>query len=106
MTLRTSPTTVLNKIATSLVAQERYQTVEEALWEMAISTLQKKVSYYQRRIRKLEKKYGMNFERFTNYLKNQANPAEEDDWFAWRSAQNMLNDWKKTYQDLRHARPC
>ena len=106
MALKISPTIVLNKIASSLVVQNRYRTVEEALWEMAISSIRDKISYYQRRTRKLEKKYGMDFERFTKHLKNKVNPAEEDDWFAWRSAQNMLNEWRKTYQDLQNERPC
>ncbi len=106
MALKTPPTMILQKIATSLVAQKRYQTVEEALWEIAISSIREKMSYYQERILKLEKKYGMDFEQFTHYLKNCANPAEEDDWFAWRSARNMMNDWEKSYQDLHHARPC
>lgn len=105
MASETSPVTVLHQIATSLVARERYQTVEEALWELAISSIKKKISYYQRRIRNLEKKHGMTLEQFTQYLKNRANPDEEDDWFAWQAAQDMLNDWKLAYQDLSHERP-
>ncbi len=105
MTPGLSPTTILNQVARSLVAKERYTTVEEALWELALSAVRSKIASYRRRIKKLENKYGMDFEQFSKDLENRASPNEEDDWFAWRSAQNMLVDWKKTYQEMLHARP-
>ncbi len=100
-----SPTAILNKVARSLVATERFDSVEHALWEMALSAIRGKTSYYRRRIRGLENKYGLDFDQFTLLLKNNADPAREDDWLAWRSAQNMLVDWQQSYQDLLHARP-
>ena len=102
MTLYQSPTSVLNKVAGSLVATRRFATVEDALWDMAVSTVRGKVTFYKRRIRKMEQKYGMDFDRFTARLKGKATPAQEDDWLAWKSALSMLTDWQKTYQDLRH----
>ncbi len=105
MSLRLSPSTVLNQVAGSLVAKHRYATVEEALWQLALSAVRSKVVYYRRRIRKLESRYGVDFDTFTARLKDQATPAEEDDWLAWRSARNMLTDWQKAYRDLLHARP-
>ena len=103
MTLHTSPNSVLHKVARSLVAAKRFATMEEALWDMAISTVRGKVTYYRRRIRKMENKYEMDFDKFTTRLKGKATPAQEDDWLAWKSARSMLADWQKTYQDLRHA---
>ncbi len=105
MSLRLSPSTVLNQVAGALVAKQRYATVEEALWELAFSAIRSKSIYYKRRIRRLEKKYGVDFDRFTARLKGQATPAQEDDWLAWRSARSMLADWQKTHQDLLNARP-
>jgi hypothetical protein len=103
MTLYNSPSSVLNKVAGSLVAAKRFATVEEALWDMAVSTVRGKVTYYRRRIRRMENKYGMDFDKFTARLKGKATPAQEDDWLAWKSARSMLAGWQKTYQDLRHA---
>ena len=103
MTLYNSPNSVLNKVAGSLVAAKRFATVEEALWDMAVSTVRGKVTYYRRRIRRMENKYGMDFDKFTARLKGKATPTQEDDWLAWKSACSMLADWQKTYQDLRHA---
>jgi len=100
-----SPTGVINHVATSLVAKQRYSTVEEAIWELALTSIRSKTVYYRRRIRKLENKYGTDFDKFTVRLKNQAAPAEEDDWLAWRSALSMLADWQKAYQDMIHESP-
>ena len=104
MALAISSTIVLDKVATTLVAQQRYTTIEEALWELALSAVRAKLVYYRRRVRRLERKHGMEFEQFTAHLQNRATPAEEDDWLAWRSAYRMLLDWQKAYQDLLYAR--
>jgi hypothetical protein len=101
-----SPTGIIKQVATSLVAKQRYSTLEEAIWELALSSVRSKTAFYRRRIRKLENKYGTDFNKFTVRLKNQATPAEEDDWLAWRSALSMLADWQKAYQDLIHESPC
>ena len=102
MTLHTSPNSVLTKVARSLVVSKRLATVEGALWDMAITTVRGRVSYYRRRIKRMENKYGMDFDKFTTRLKGKATPEQEDDWLAWKSARSMLMDWQKTYQDLRH----
>ncbi|MBI5291570.1 MAG: hypothetical protein HY872_06820 [Chloroflexi bacterium] len=104
MTVTTSSTTILNKVASSLVATQKYATIEEALWELALTTVRNKVIYYQRRIRKLERKYHTDFDSFTIHLKGRATPAEEDDWLAWKSARRMLADWRKAYRDLLNER--
>ena len=69
---------------------------------MAITTVRSKMSYYRRRIKKMENKYGTDCDKFTARLKGKAIPEQEDDWLAWKSARSMLTDWQKTYQDLRH----
>jgi hypothetical protein len=100
MALHTSPNMVLTKVAASLVAAKRYSTTEEALWDMALSTVRGKVSYYRRRIRRLEAKHGMDFDAFTAYLKDRASPTQEDEWLSWKSALSMLKDWQMTYRDM------
>jgi hypothetical protein len=100
MTYDALPKTILNQVASSMVATQRYATQEEALWQLALSAVRSKTAYYRRRIRGLERKYGIDFDTFTTRLKNQATPSQEDDWLAWRSARRMLSDWQKAYQDL------
>ena len=97
MSLNMTPTTILSKVADALVATQQYASVEEALWGLALTAAHNKVVYYQRRIRRLERKYGVDFDTFTCRLQGQATPAAEDDWLRWRSAHNMLIDWRLTY---------
>jgi hypothetical protein len=100
-----TPVNILNTVAGSLVAKQKYSTIDEALWELALSAVRGKVDHYRRRIRRLENKYSTDFDAFTARLKGRATPAEEDDWLAWKSAQRMLTDWQQACQDLLHDRP-
>lgn len=100
MSATTSPVDVLTAIARSLVVAQEYSSVEEALQGMALSEVQRKIVYYRRRIRGLERKYGTGLDAFTAQLQGRATPSEEDDWLAWRSATHMLADWQKTYEKL------
>ena len=68
MSVMVSPADVLTTIARSLVAMQRYSTVEDALNGLAISEVQRKVTSYQRRIRALERKHDANFETFSARL--------------------------------------
>jgi hypothetical protein len=87
-----------------LVARRKYASISDALRGLALSAVRDKTTYYRRRIRKFERKYVMDFDKFTARLKGRATPPEEDDWLAWRSAQRMLTDWERAYRDLRNAR--
>ena len=103
MSLTTSSVDVLTTIARSLVVAQKYASVEEALQAMAVSEVQRKMGYYRRRIRALERKYGTDFETFSARLQARATPAEEDDWLGWRSANRMLADWQTAYEELQSA---
>jgi len=96
-----SPTKILTSVAGSLVTTQRYPTMEAALRDLALAAVRSKTLYYRRRIRRLERKYGTDFDSFSAHLQGRATPAEEDDWFAWRSARRMLADWQETYQELK-----
>jgi len=104
MSVTVSPTKILNTVAGSLVAKQKYASIEEALWEITLSAVRNKTAYYRRRIRKLERKYAMDFDTFTEELKGRATPDEEDDWLEWRSALSMLDDWQQAYRDLLNDR--
>ena len=100
MTQGATPSQILTSVAETLVVKQQYESVEDALWEIALSAVKSKASHYRQRIRRLERKYGVDFEHFTAGLINRAPPAEEDDWRTWRSAVAMLRDWDSTYQEL------
>lgn len=96
---------IIDKVTKSMVLNRRCKSEEEALWELALSAVRRKTALYRRRIRSLERKYIADFDAFTLRLSGCATPAQEEDWMAWRIAQDMLYDWQQTYQDLRHAKP-
>ncbi len=100
MPSNTSPTEILASVAGSLVATQRYATMDAALRDLALSAVRGKTLHYRRRIRRLERKYATDFDTFSERLQGRATPAEEDDWFAWRSARRMLADWQQSYRDL------
>jgi len=101
----TTSVDVLTTVASSLVVAQEYASVEEALQAMALSEVRRKIAYYRRRIQALERRHGTDFETFSARLQGRATPAEEDDWLAWRSANRMLADWQRTYEELQSARP-
>jgi len=106
MSASISATEVLHSVAQTLVKKRKYQDIEQAFREMALITVRNKMNYYQRRLRRFERKYATDFKTFTEQLKGKATPAEEDDWLAWRSAQGMAADWRQTYQELlKHDAP-
>ena len=105
MSSNVSSTAILNQVAGSLVARQKYESIEEALWGLALSAVRGQVAYYRRRIRTLERKYATDFDSLTDRLRGRATPAEEDDWLAWRSARLMLADSQQTYRDLLRERP-
>lgn len=99
-----SPSRILTTVASTLVAKDKFASVEEALRELALAAVKSKAVYYRRRIRRLENKYNANFEAFTASLRGRATPAEEDDWLAWQSARRMLADWQQAYRGLQNGR--
>ena len=100
MTSQVNPATIVDTVTERLVATQKFTSKEDALWDLARAAVRSKITYYRRRIRRLENKHGVDFDTFTERLKNKATPVEEDDWLGWRSARSMLDDWQKAYQDL------
>jgi hypothetical protein len=105
MSSDTSSSKVLTTIAHSLVVENRYDSVEDALQAIALAEVRRKIATYRRRIRALARKYDMDFDTLSARLRGRATPAEEDDWFAWHSANRMLSDWLSAYESLQHDQP-
>ena len=91
---------VLDTIATTLVVQDRYATKDLAIRALAQTAVRTKINSYQRRIRRLQGKYGMDFAAFSKTVEGSASPQQENDWFSWRSALSMLDEWQTVYQGL------
>jgi hypothetical protein len=87
-------------VARSLVIAQRYASVDDALQGMAMAEAQRKIAYYRRRVRAMERKYGTDFDTFSAKIQGQATLSEEDDWLAWRSANSMLADWQRACEEI------
>ena len=56
MAASVNPTTIVDKVAETLVAPHKFTTKEDALWDLAFAAVRNKISYYRRRVRRLENK--------------------------------------------------
>ena len=95
-----SPTTVLNGIADTLVLEAKFASKEDALRSLARAAVRERMVRYRRRIQRLERKHGTDFDGFTRIIAGNAAPQQEDDWLSWRSAVDMLIEWQAVYQSL------
>ncbi len=95
-----SPTTVLNGIADALVIEAKFASKEDALRSMARSAVRDRIARYRRRIQRLERKYETDFAGFTRSIEGSATPQQEDDWLTWKSAVEMMNEWKAVYHSM------
>ncbi|MFQ5813830.1 MAG: hypothetical protein ACE5I2_11690 [Anaerolineae bacterium] len=105
-------TATLTSIVEPLVKRKLFPTTEEAVRELMQDYTLRQISSYQRQIAELERKYGMSFTKFTQYLRERgamlqskellpeqrqslgrALMAEEDDWLDWKVATEMLQSW-------------
>ncbi len=105
-------TASLASIIEPLVKRKLFPTTEDAVRELMQDYTLRQISSYQRQIAQLERKYGMSFTNFTQYLRERgamlqskelsaeqrqalgrALMAEEDDWFDWKVATEMLQSW-------------
>ena len=95
-----------------LVRRRIFATEEQAVRELVRDYVLRQVASLQREVARFERKYGMHFERFGEYLHErsalleasqlepsqrrslgQAVMREEDDWLDWKAAQEMLDSW-------------
>ncbi len=95
-----------------LVRRQIFITEEQAARELVRDYVLRQVASLQREVARFERKYGMHFERFGEYLHErstlleasqlepsqrqalgQAVMREEDDWLDWKAAQEMLESW-------------
>lgn len=92
---------------------------DQAIQELVHGYVLHQVIDLQHTIQHFEKKYGMNFGRFVDYLHvrstlheserlsgqqrqtlSQAIMCEEDDWIEWKAAQEMLENWLELRQEV------
>lgn len=90
----------LEAIVDSLVRTGHYETQADALRAIAMEQIKRKISSYERRIKRFERKHRTNFEAYTRRLRNRATVTQEDEWMEWESAVDMLEAWRRAGRGL------
>ncbi len=102
----------LTVVMEPLIRRKIFTTEEQAIRELLRDYILRQIAMLQREATRFERKYGMHFERFGEYLHErsvllemsqlpsqqhqalgQAIMQEEDDWLDWKAAQEMLESW-------------
>lgn len=77
--------------------------VEDALSEFIILNLSKKISEFRNECEMFEKKYRIDFKTFENRIKEKINEEvfeEEDDYLAWKFANESKGLFKKRLEEI------
>jgi recombinational DNA repair ATPase RecF len=95
-----------------LIRRNIFTSEEEAIQELVRDYIVRQLEILQNEIHQFERKYGMNFQQFHQYLHersallekkalpmkrlqalNMAVMQEEDDWLDWKAARELLENW-------------
>jgi len=109
----------LSAVIEPLIKRKIFATEEEAVRELLTDYILRQIAALQKEIGRLERKYGMRFERFDAYLHQRAalletsdlSPEqrhalgravvqEEDDWLDWKASREMLGNWLGLRQEI------
>mgnify|MGYP001572826100 FL=1 len=96
----------------ALIKRNIFASEEEAIQELVRDYVLRQMAVLQDGVLQFERKYGMNFQQFNQYLHersallekkslsrehlqtlNAAVMQEEDDWLDWKAAREMLENW-------------
>lgn len=102
-----------------LIRRKVFHTEEEAIRELLRDYILRQIAALRREVARFERKYGMRFQQFSEYLHERsvllekdglsaeqrqalgrAIMQEEDDWLDWKVAQEMLESWLGLRQEV------
>lgn len=111
--------TAMSAVMEPLIRRKVFVTEEEAVRSLLRQYILQQVGAFQRELARFERKYGMRFEQFAEYLHErsvlleegefspeqrqvlgQAIMQEEDDWLDWKVAREMLESWLGLRQEV------
>ncbi len=95
----------LAEIIQPLIEKGQFESPESAVRNLMTDYILRQIAHYRRTLNKFQKKYGMNYDQFLQYVKErarqvQSNAAlqkdfmtEEEDALEWKIAKEMLESW-------------
>jgi hypothetical protein len=111
--------TTVSAVMEPLIRREVFLTEEEAIRSLLREYILQQIGTLRQELADFERKYGMRFEQFAEYLHErsllleedvlspeqrqtlgQAVMREEDDWLDWKVAREMLESWLGLHQEV------
>lgn len=102
-----------------LIRKKIFNTEEEAIRVLTREYILRQIGALRRKIGRFERKYGMRFQQFSDYLHERsvllergelsakqrqtlgrAIMQEEDDWLDWKASQEMIESWIGLGQEI------
>lgn len=88
------------KIVEPLIREGVFENFERALRTLLLDYIDRQISGYVSKNSEFESLYKQNFDSFTNSLKNQASPKQEDIWMDWESSLVLMRKWQKIREQV------
>ena len=88
------------KIVAPLIREGVFEDFERALRALLLDYVDKQISKYRNSNAEFETRLNQKFESFTASLKNNATPAQEEEWMDWESAVVLLAKWQKIHEQV------
>lgn len=111
----------MSNMIESLVKNRIFPNEEDVIKTLLGDYIIRQIDNQKREIKRFERRYGMSFERFKEYLHERSNllktgdlsrqerqtlaqaiMQEEDDWLDWKVAKEMLESWIGLRQEGTH----
>lgn len=112
--------TSISTVIEPLIKKKIFSTEAEAIHELTREYILRQIDTLRRKAGRFERKYGMRFQQFSEYLHersvllennnlsaeqrqklSQAIMQEEDDWLDWKVAKEMIESWIGLPREIR-----
>jgi len=112
--------TTISPVIEPLIKKKIFSTEEEAIHELTREYILRQIDTLRRKAGRFERKYGMRFQQFSEYLHersvlleksnlpaeqrqklSQAIMQEEDDWLDWKAVKEMMESWIGVRREIR-----
>lgn len=95
-----NPERFVSYLIKPLIKTGVYKNESMALKDLLLTHIQNKIEGYDKTIRALQSEHGMNFDSFSDQIRNKATMESEDDWMEWKSAIEMKHAWSRALKEV------
>jgi hypothetical protein len=91
---------IISNILRPLVISGVYKDEKVALKDIIADYMHRRIDAYISVIKKMESKYGKDFDAVTKKIQKKATIEVEDDWMEWKAAIVMSQSWHQALKKL------